>query len=440
MKLNARFLLVVVLMLGLMLASVGVYAQDDDMVSEFGAGEIELLFWNGLTGPDGETMVELVKAFAEENPDVSVRMERLNWTQQYFPKLLAGLAGGNPPDIFLMHEYEMTQFAQMGVLRDLSDLYSDNGGPIPIDDVSPAIIESLTRDGRIMGVPLDFHGYGEWHNCDLFDAAGVPCDSLATTRDEYLDLAQRLTLDENGNNAQSPDFDADNIVQWGTSIFWYRPGFLTALAQNSMSWADDMGQALLEDSGIIETMQWFQDLECVHNVAPPPAGFDRYRALSINMAIFNHGSWAWNFVSQNVENWMALPYPALGDDGNSAVWASAHVFYLPIQADGIRLEASKRFLAYMSDHGLDWAHSGMPPARISQIEGMDPEVYPSASTFGANLLVNGVFDRQHRNWLEIEAQYADAMARAFESECEISMSDVFADANARIQRILDRYN
>ena len=162
--------------------------------------------------------------------------------------------------------------------------------------------------------------------------------------------------------------------------------------------------------------------------------------LSINMAIFNHGSWAWNFVSQNVENWMALPYPALGDDGNSAVWASAHVFYLPIQAEGVRLEASKRFLGYMSDHGLDWAHSGMPPARISQIEDMDPEVYPSASTFGANLLENGVFDRQHRNWLEIEAQYADAMARAFESECEISMADVFPDANARIQRILDRYN
>ena len=439
MKFNARFLLVAVLMLGLMLASVGMQAQDDEMVSEFGTGGTELLFWNGLTGPDGETMVELVKAFAEENPDISVRMERLDWTQQYFPKLLAGLAAGNPPDIFLMHEFEMTQFATMGVLRDLSDLYSDNGGPIPIDDVSPAIIDSLTMDGRIMGVPLDFHGYGEWHNCDLFDAAGVPCDSLAASRDEYLDLAQRLTLDANGNNAQSPDFDADNIVQWGTSIFWYRPGFLTALAQIGKSWGDDMGEALLDDPDIIETMQWFQDLECVHGVAPPPAGFNRYQALANNMAIFNHGSWAWNFVSQNVENWMALPYPALGEDGNSKVWASAHVFYLPIQAEGERLEASKRFLAYMSDHGLDWAHSGMPPARISQIQDLDPEVYPSATTFGANLLENGVFDQQHRNWLEIEAQYSDAMARAFESECSVSMADVFLEADARIQRIMDRY-
>ena len=211
-----RFKLLILIALVLALAaSVGVLAQDDEMVSEFGTGEIELLFWNGLTGPDGETMVGLVKAFAEENPDVSVRMERLNWTQQYFPKLLAGLAAGNPPDVFLMHEYEMTQFATMGVLRDLSDVYSNSGGPIPIDDVSPAIIEALTFDGKIMGVPLDFHGYGEWHNCDLFDAAGVPCDSLATTRDEYLDLAQRLTLDGNGNNAQSPDFDADNVTQWG---------------------------------------------------------------------------------------------------------------------------------------------------------------------------------------------------------------------------------
>ena len=236
--------------------------------------------------------IPMIEQFAAENPDVSVRMERLAWNEQYFPKLLAGLAAGNPPDIFLMHEYEMTQFATMGVLRDLSDLYSSGRGPIPIDDVSPAIIDALTFDGKIMGVPLDFHGYGEWHNCDLFDAAGVPCDSLATNRDEYLDLAQRLTLDGNGNNAQSPDFDADNIVQWGTSIFWYRPGFLTALAQIGKSWGDDMGEALLDDPDIIDTMQWFQDLECVHNVAPPPAGFNRYQALSINMAIFNHGSWA----------------------------------------------------------------------------------------------------------------------------------------------------
>ncbi|MCY3976684.1 MAG: hypothetical protein OXG23_01170, partial [Chloroflexi bacterium] len=65
-----RLLLVIVLLLA---ATVGLQAQDDDMVSEFGAGEIELLFWNGLTGPDGETMVGLVKAFAEANPDVSVR-------------------------------------------------------------------------------------------------------------------------------------------------------------------------------------------------------------------------------------------------------------------------------------------------------------------------------------------------------------------------------
>ena len=381
----------------------------------------------------------MIEQFAAENPDVSVRMERLAWTEQYFPKLLAGLAAGNPPDIFLMHEYEMTQFATMGVLRELSDLYSSNGGPIPIDDVSPAIIDSLTFDGEIMGVPLDFHGYGEWHNCDLFDAAGVPCDTFPTSPDEYVDLAKTLTLDADGNNAHSDDFDPDNVVQWGTAIAWYRPQFLTTLAQNNMTWADDMGNSVLDEPAVIEAMQWFQDLQCVHQVAPSPAGFDRGQAFITNLALNNAGSWWWGLISQNVPNWKVFPYPALGETGNMSVWASSHVFYLPIQAEGDRLEASKRFLAYMSDHGLDWAHSGMPPARTSQIEGMDPEVYPAASVFGANLLENGVFDRQHRNWLEIEAQYMDAMARAFESNCEVSVADSFAQADGRIQRILDRY-
>ena len=81
----------------------------------------------------------------------------------------------------------------------------------------------------------------------------------------------------------------------------------------------------------------------------------------------------------------------------------------------------------------------MPPARNSRIEAMDAETYPSATTFGPNLLENGVFDRQHRNWLEIEAQYMDAMARVFESECEVSIAEAFAEADGRIQRILDRY-
>ena len=82
-----RLLLVIVLLLA---AAVGVAAQDDGLVSEAGTGEIQLLFWNGLTGPDGETMIPMIEDFVAQNPDVSVRMERLNWTQQYFPKLLAG--------------------------------------------------------------------------------------------------------------------------------------------------------------------------------------------------------------------------------------------------------------------------------------------------------------------------------------------------------------
>lgn len=46
---NFRIVFVVLLLLA---ATVGVQAQDD-LVSEFGTGDIELLFWNGLTGPDG---------------------------------------------------------------------------------------------------------------------------------------------------------------------------------------------------------------------------------------------------------------------------------------------------------------------------------------------------------------------------------------------------
>ena len=33
-------------------------------------------------------------------------------------------------------------------------------------------------------------------------------------------MAMELTLDANGNNAKSPDFDAETIVQWGFDDSW----------------------------------------------------------------------------------------------------------------------------------------------------------------------------------------------------------------------------
>src|SRR5690606_4015381 len=151
---------------------------------------------------------------------------------------LTSLVSGNPPDIFLLHEYEIPQFAAQGVLRETRDFYQEMGGPIPETDVIENALAAVEYQGNRYGIPLDIHGWGLWYNRDLFEAAGLDPDTCPATGEEYIELARQLTLDANGNNATSPDFDPENVVQWGTAVTWFKVTYLSTIYQYGGDWTD----------------------------------------------------------------------------------------------------------------------------------------------------------------------------------------------------------
>jgi multiple sugar transport system substrate-binding protein len=71
----------------------------------------------------------------------------------------------------------------------------------------------------------------------------------------------------------------------------------------------------------------------------------------------------WNKV-KSLE-WGAAPVPQIGSA--PAVWASSHNFVVTSQAqkDPNKLQAAKVFIAWISDHSIDWAKAGQIPARAS---------------------------------------------------------------------------
>src|SRR5690606_2239834 len=102
----------------------------------YGTGQLQLIYWHGLTGADGVTMQAMVEQFTADNPDISVRIEAMPWNI-YFDKLLTAMVSGSPPDVFIVREFENAGFARQGVLRDSSDLYASGGGPLPDEDFKP---------------------------------------------------------------------------------------------------------------------------------------------------------------------------------------------------------------------------------------------------------------------------------------------------------------
>lgn len=393
-----------VAILVLSFSMIGVQAQDAEpvptetpIVAEIGSGGTHISFWNGLTGSDGVTLNEMLSGFAEENPDVSVTVEMIVWNTLY-QKLQTAFVAGTQPDVILLHASEVPQFGSFGVLRDLSDQYTSGGGWLPDDDISATTMSGMAWDGAIYGIPLDNHGRGLWINTDMFEAAGLSTDpaTAPTTYEGWVELFQQLTLDANGNNALSPDFDPENVVQWGFTVGeWPNVNFLGALYQHGGSFLSEDGTTITVNSEAgITALQQLVDLVYTYHVSPPAAGFDTWQGFGAGaVAVLPTGTWYRNqSLLQSDINSTAWPTYQFGE--NKAAWFGAHTFMIPASTEGENLDAVLRMIRWVSENQVIWASSGQVPARISAQEALDPETYPSNILLGQTFSEYGIQDPQ----------------------------------------------
>ncbi len=86
------------------------------------------------------------------------------------------------------------------------------------------------KNGNQFGLPVTLYGPMLIYNRDLFDAAGIPypphrygepyADGEEWNIEKVEEIAILLTLDENGRNPTHPDFNAQDIVQFGFTPQW----------------------------------------------------------------------------------------------------------------------------------------------------------------------------------------------------------------------------
>jgi multiple sugar transport system substrate-binding protein len=183
---------------------------------------------------------------------------------EYSTRYLAMLAGGNAPQLvgpngastvaqFFDSWADITPFIE-AENYDVSDFY----GPA---------LELNEYPDKNTGLPLGLYPSFVLYNIDLFDSEGVDYptddyDDTSWTYDELRNRALLLTLDANGNNATSSDFDPNNIVQWGFSDAWTDlRGTLTRWGAQGVGrpTTDDYRTATVNSEEWIYGLQWFSD-------------------------------------------------------------------------------------------------------------------------------------------------------------------------------------
>ncbi|MGH2538700.1 MAG: extracellular solute-binding protein [Candidatus Promineifilaceae bacterium] len=217
------------------------------------------------------TEQEVVADFNAAHPDIELVLEIVDYDAAR-DALSTQIASGNPPDIVGPVGVSGSE-AYHGQWLDLTDLIAAHNYDLSQFDQGAVDFYKVGGEGQV-GLPFAIFPSALFYQREMFDEAGLEYpphaygdpyvmpdgSEVEWTFETLRELALILTVDENGNDATSPDFDATKIVQYG-----YEPTFQDARAVGSYFGA---GTFVAEDGVSAQV---------------PPAWADAYRWLYSGM-------------------------------------------------------------------------------------------------------------------------------------------------------------
>ena len=218
---------------------------------------VEIRWFVGLGAGTDEPLFapqqRVVADFNSFQDDIVLVLEIVEYDSAY-DILATQIAAGNAPDI--VGPVGVTgRDAFYGAWLDLAPLIEEFD--YDLSDFDPSLVEFYLVEEEQLGLPFAIFPSFMFVNLELFDEAGLaypPQEYGAPYVDEngvehewnmdtLRDVAMKLTVDANGSDATSPNFDPENIVQFGFGEQWTDPrGYATLFGAGSLVDADGNAQ------------------------------------------------------------------------------------------------------------------------------------------------------------------------------------------------------
>ncbi|MBB3114173.1 multiple sugar transport system substrate-binding protein [Paenibacillus phyllosphaerae] len=264
-------------------------AQDQEPVT------LKFTFWGS---PQEKTAIEqATKKFTEKYPWITVDAIHIP-EADYDAKITAMVAGNESPDLGYMHGELADPWQKEDKFVNMFELL-DNDDELKREDFLDYIWFKSSEDFAY-GISTAGETFGLFYNKDLFDEAQLSYPPAkpgeAWTWDEFVEVAKKLTIDQNGNNATEPDFNPDKIRQFGVSFeTWHGPIHATVI-NNEGEWITKDGKFGFSQPEATEAIQRLADLINVHHVAPSPVQMKSIPSQAVALqsklvAMSMHGQW-----------------------------------------------------------------------------------------------------------------------------------------------------
>ncbi|QPC82027.1 extracellular solute-binding protein [Phototrophicus methaneseepsis] len=348
---SKKHLLFIVMAL-LLISSFAVSAQDS----------VTITFWSPFTGPDGQTIEEMVNEFnTTAGPEAGVQVEMLivPW-DEYYTKLTVAMASNQTPNLAIAHSHRVPAFAQEGTLLEFTPEALETLG-ITGEDYIPALWNAGEYEGARYALPIDAFPRNMFYNKTVFENAGLDPEAAPTNMEEL--TAALDAIKASGGEDMVPLF-------FSTSGSWAAREFYSLYMQYEPNLLNEDG------TGVSENFQ-----EAATKALEITTGF-----IDDGYALATPGDWTALFAQDQVGivfaqithllslsqiedlDFGTAGFPTLGD--TPANFTLGHNFILPIGSgqDEAHINASLTFINWFGDHALAWAAGGKVPATFAVIE------------------------------------------------------------------------
>lgn len=319
-------------------------------------GVTNITIWHGFTESDGDTVQALANNFNKSQSKYKVTVEQNPWNV-INDKLLSSLSAGTGPDLVVTQPDTARGYIEQGAFADVDDFYSNASNET--STYRKNIVNDGIVDGKHYGVPMGHAPYSVYFNKAIFDKAGIKESDYPTTMDGLVKLAQKLTVDSDGDG--TPD-------QYGIAFADKDSGYIPTLLQGAGSDLVVNGKVALTSSVAKKTLTYWRDNVYAKKVSPSNLSYTDAQSLFISgkAAMFYIGPWIAKTAKDKGITTGTFEFPA----GSKAkvTLAASNYWYTTAQVRGNdqKKAAVYAFMKYFNNkkNQITWAtEANYPPNR-----------------------------------------------------------------------------
>lgn len=327
-----------------------------------GDRETTLEFFSSFGGLLFDAFGKIATDYEATHPDVGIKITYSPGHAEN-PRLLTTLAAGDAPDIAMCVDFQNAQYAELGVMTDLTDKFNEAG--LTEQDFYPAAWSLMKYKDQITHLPFEVDpNFPLFWNKAIFADAGLDPEVGPKTFEEVDAFSQKIFKEENGlvTRIGIIPWDAygfaNSIYTWG----WSFGGQFFDPETNEVTPDNDMVVAALE--WMVEYANSIGGPDKV-SVAPPNMGVHSIAAGNLGMAPMVTPNYR-DALRYNEELELGnglLPIGGEGTDPGQGAWTSGWRLFIPTGAKNV--DAAWDFIYWITatEEGTasEWTHMGFIP-------------------------------------------------------------------------------